>query len=278
MSAIERDVAGWWGDFEVGIGEGAVVEIGPLTLYARRDARTWTLRFERDSAAPRDRSRVRAPGGEPAFSANAHFSRVAFRATHSLLRLRPALPDRVLVVAPETRFSVAPREELMLFARVPVWLRVFAGDPPDVPALLREIITERLHDTWIGPAPSEGELGYASREDDFAPPDESAPAAHEAICPLHVNNRARSLLDLEGIRIPLPQLALHADGKGRLWTPTVNLVREPDGDFAELRIGEAAPAEAGPATREADARTPVERSRIVRVFGRLRRAEREERE
>lgn len=278
MNTAARTATRWWGDVEVGVGEGVTLEVGPLTFHARRDARTWTLRFERDRSAPRDRVAVRAPDPEPEFSADAHVSRVAFRATHSLFRVRPALADRLLVVAPEARFSVAPREQLTLYARVPVWVQAFAGDPPDVPALLREIMTERLRDTWVGPSPREGELGYATREDDFAPPDESAPAAHEAICPLLIHNRARSLLALEEIRIPLPHLPLYADAKHRLWTPTVALEREADGDLAELRLGETAPGEAGPSTRVTDARSPAERSRIVRLFGRLLRSDREEHE
>lgn len=256
----------WWGDSKVGVGEGATFHLGPLELHARRDARTWTLQFERTMSAPRDRVRVDVPASAPTFSPRAHLSRVAFRATNELLLVRPALPDRVLIVAPQIRFSVAPREDLTLFARVPVWMRIFAGDPPDVPALLREIMTVRLRDTWSGPTTRDGELGYATREDDFATPDESPPAAHEVVCPLRVNNRAPTLLALEEIRIPLPQLPLFADASGILWTPTVTLEREPDGDLAELRVAEEPPVDA---VRVAEPRVAAERRRIVKVFGNL---------
>lgn len=275
MSGLERHEAPWWGDYGIDFGACAAFFVGPLELHVERDRRTWTLTYERIAEAARDRVLLRIPSPPPKPRDGAHVFRVAFRETHELLRIRPALPDRLLVVAPEIRFSIAPREDLTLYARVPVWLQVYAGDPPDLPALLREVMTERLQETWSGPSMREGDLAYATREDDFAPPEESAPAAHEVLCPLRIINRARSLLSLREIRIPLVHLALFADIRHQLWTPAVTLEREPDGDFAELRIAEGPPPEAESVVRVGDPRQPELQSKIVRVFGNLWRTTRE---
>jgi hypothetical protein len=152
---------------------------------------------------------------------------------------------------------------------VPVRVQIYAGDPPDPPALLREFATQRLRDTWSGPSFRDGELAYASAETSFEPPEEREPGPHEAICPLNVNNRATSLLALDEIRVPLPHLALFADDRGRLWTQTVALERSSIGDLAEVRMLDDPPRDARGAVRLNEPRLAAERSSIVRIFGKL---------
>jgi hypothetical protein len=214
---------------------------------------------------------VPGPWQEPGPSATV--SRVVSRATHETLRVQPALPDRPLVVSPPPRFAIASRELVFLYIRIPVWVRLLSGDPP---AILREIATVRMRDTWSGATPREGELGYAGQENDFQSPQELPPAAHEAVCSIRVHNRAPAFLPLEEIRIPLPQLSLYSDSDARLWTSPVSLEREPDGDLAALHVMEDPPTEAKGTARIAEPRMHVERSRIVRVFGSLLRPHREE--
>jgi hypothetical protein len=272
MSEIVRQVSPWWGNFAVPESQCASLDVGPLEIRALRGAREWTIAVERDLQA-KDRVAVRVPGTWREPGPAATVSRVVSRATQETLRVQPALPDRPLVVSPPSRFASASRETVILYVRVPVWVRLLSGDPP---ALMREIPTVRLRDTWSGASPREGELGYSSEESGFHSPEEIAPAAHEAVCSVRVHNRAPTFLPLEEIRIPLPQLSLYSDSESRLWTSSVSLEREPDGDLAALHVMEESPAEAKGTARIAEPRMHVERSRIVRVFGSLLRPHREE--
>jgi len=272
MNEIVRQTPPWWGNFTVSESECAALDVGPLEIRALRSSREWKIAVERMPQA-NDRVLVRVPASWREPGPTATVSRVVFRATHETLRVQPALPDRPLVVSPPSRFAIASRETVVLYIRVPVWVRLFGGDPP---ALLREIATVRMRDTWSGTSPREGELGYASEEIDFHSPEEHAPFAHEAVCSIRVNNRAPTLLPLEEIRIPLPQLSLYSDSDARLWTSPVSLEREPDGDLAALHVMEEPPAEAKGTARIAEPRMHVERSRIVRVFGSLLRPHRED--
>jgi hypothetical protein len=224
---------------------------------------------ERTPDAPGGRSEVRIPAEPEEPRPGAVVSRIAFRETNEMLRLRPALPDRPLVVAPGERFAVAPSEDLTFYIRVPVRVQVFAGDPPNPPALLREAATVRLRDTWSGPSFREGELAYASAETTFEPPEQRAPGSHEAVCALRVINRAMRLLPLDEIRVPLSHIALFTDERGRLWTQGVVLEHSSDGDLAEMRVLDHPPHEAERVKRVSEPRFVADRSRIVKMFGRL---------
>jgi hypothetical protein len=272
MTEIVRRSSPWWGSFAVPESQSAAIDIGPLEIRVLRATREWTIAIERVVDAP-DRVLVEipAPWQEPAPSWRV--SRVAAKKTHEILRVEPALPNRPLVVTPQPGYSIAAREMVVLHVRIPVWIRLSSGDPP---ALLREVSTVRMRETWSGSSPREGEIAYSSDENRFESPEERPPAAHMAICAVRVHNRAASYLPLEEIRIPLPQMSLYADVDGRLWTSAVNLEQVPDTDHAELLVDEGPPPEAKTSARIAEPRMQVERSRIVRLFGSLLRHSRED--
>ena len=272
MNEIIRRSAPWWGNFAVPEMQCAAFDVGPLEIRALRQPRQWIIAVERNLQET-ERTLVRIPTDWQEPSSTATVSRVVSHATQETLRLQPALPDRPLVVSPPARFAIASRETVVLYVRVPVWVKLFSGDPP---ALVREIPSVRMHDTWSGPSPKDGELGYASDEHEFPSPDERPLGPHQALCSVRVSNRASVFLPIEEIRIPLPQLSLYSDSSSRLWTSPVSLEREPDGDLAALHVSEEAPAEAQGTARISEPRVQVERSRIVRVFGSLLRPHREE--
>ncbi|HET9888354.1 MAG TPA: hypothetical protein VFR10_12685 [bacterium] len=272
MNEIVRRAAPWWGNFAVPQSQGAAFDVGPLEIRALRQPRQWVIAAERNLPLT-DRILVRIPVDWQEPSPTASVSRVMSRATQETLRVQPVLPDRPLVVSPPPRFAIASRETVVLYVRIPVWVRLLSGDPP---ALLREMASVRMRDTWSGPTPKEGELGYASEEHDFPSPDELPLAPHHAVCSVRVSNRASVFLPIEEIRIPLHQLSLYSDSASRLWTSPVSLEREPDNDLAALHVSEEPPPEAQGTAQVSEPRVQVERSRIVRVFGSLLRAHREE--
>ena len=272
MNEFVRRSPPWWGSFTVPESHCAAIEVGPLEIRALRQPRQWIISVERNLQMT-DRVLVRVPVQWQEPGPKATVSRVVFHATHETFRVQPALPDRPLVVTTPSRFAIASRETVVLYVRVPVWVKLFSGDPP---ALVREVPSVRMRDTWSGPTPKEGELGYASEEHEFPSPDELPLAPYHAVCPVRVSNRAPIFLPIEEIRIPLPQLSLYSDSSSRLWTSPVSLEREPDGDLAALHVHEESPSEARGSARIAEPRVQVERSRIVRVFGSLLRPHREE--
>jgi hypothetical protein len=272
MNEVVRRSPPWWGNFAVPEMQCAAFDVGPLEIRALREPRQWIMAVERNlELTDRLLVRVPTPWEEPGLAATV--SRVVSRATQESLRVQPVMPDRPLVVSPPPRFSIASHETVVLYVRIPVWVRLFSGNPP---ALLREIPSIRMRDTWSGPSPKEGDLGYASEEHDYPSPDERPLAPHQAVCTVRVTNGASVFLPIEEMRIPLPQLSLYSDSASRLWTSPVSLEREPDNDLAAMHVIAEPPPEARGTARIAEPRVPLERSRIVRVFGSLLRPHREE--
>ena len=63
---------------------------------------------------------------------------------------------------------------------------------------------------------------------------------------VRIKNRAKSMLALERMQVPVTHLALYRASEGRLWTQDVVFERESDDDFVALRLGgRGKPAAAG---------------------------------
>lgn len=89
---------------------------------------------------------------------------------------------------------------------------------------------------------------------------------HRAITPVLIINHADATLSVERLNLPVPLLPLYAASCGQLWTPQVNLIREKDGDMAELKINNTPPAEAELPVQLSEPRTRADSSVLFRAF------------
>jgi len=159
-------------------------------------------------------------------------------------------------------------EETTLFVSTPLWLRL------EVEKLgqLLEVPSQQLSDTWFGPSTLVGELCYASHAAVGVDLKDVTFEPHRAVTPLRVRNLADSPLHLERIKLPVRYLAVYKSGKpsdSRLWTQTVTLEREADGDLAGLQLGKGAPREAGKTERLSAPRQRADKNLVVRAFSKL---------
>lgn len=191
--------------------------------------------------------------------------RFAFQRTESTLSIRPALADRGVVVRPDVIFSIPPKEESTVFISTPVWITLSPGTAEPV----LDVPCNRPSDTWFGPNTRVGELAYASRTRATQAFDEVTRMPHRAVSVVKIRNRAASALRVERIMMPVENLSLFADDAGYLWTETVTLEREADGDFAAMKLGKGAPDESGGAARIVGPREKHEKGISLRAFGSL---------
>jgi hypothetical protein len=158
--------------------------------------------------------------------------------------LSAALADRSVVTSSEQHLSVPAGEEVTVYVSSPLWVRIETGKPGK---LLCEIPVFRPSDTWFGPDTTEGELCYASRTFHRVSLEDVPVRPHRATTAVKVKNRARSMLALERMQVPVTHLALYRAGDRRLWTQDVLFEREGDDDFVALRLGgRGKPSAAGP--------------------------------
>lgn len=180
--------------------------------------------------------------------------------------LRPALPDRAVVLEPELPFVLLPRTEARIYVRVPLWLRIEADVGGGT--VLEEVPIVDLSDTWWGGF-IEGELCYwlhttARRE---IRPELVEP--HVAICPLQLVNQAAVDLRVEKLAFRVAHLTLFAHGTG-FWADTSRVRYQGETEGSRIDMMGRAPREAEGATMVTPPRSPAARGLRERTFARLR--------
>lgn len=258
--------ARWWGRYEIAIGAGLRLELGPLTVYAENRTREWRLHFDHGTRAEEDGVNVHradplvVPEGLPP-------TRFAQTREEGALTIGPALADRSVVARPESTVWLVGGDDITLYVSTPVWVSIATARTG---RRLIELPSLRPSDTWFGPSPREGELCYAIRTS--ARIDLARLLRHpvRAITRVTVHNRAEDPVKIERLNLPLHRLALYASPGGDLWTDPVDIERlDSDAPAGRLGIVSGPPAEAGHAERLAAPRGPARERTIIRALSAL---------
>ncbi|NBB99908.1 MAG: DUF432 domain-containing protein [Bacteroidetes bacterium] len=267
------DPSPWWGSYTLQQNEGARWQIGPMALWVLRAPQEWRVfhkqgddplasGLETEVPLPEDARATLLDGGDPSLQS----LRFSTRETTAQLQLQPALPDRPVVVRPETPIFIPPGENVTLYASVPVWIRIETGTPP---RLLHEVPSFRLSDTWFGPDTREGNLCYAIRTSGRFQLTELPKRLHRAIAPVIIHNRAEDNLALERLEIPVQHLALYEDATDALWTQAVQFTRGANDPGAQVRLTKGAPRQAPRANELQKPREETKKSLAVSTFSAL---------
>jgi hypothetical protein len=135
-----------------------------------------------------------------------------------VLRLVPLLPDKPVVIRPESIIKILPHEKVQFFLPLPIIVGI-QTERVDESVTLREIPFQKMPFTWFGETDT-GELCYS-----FATPLNSNFSELEfdlghAVCVLKINNDSPSSLDFHRLCIRAEHLRLY-QGPKSLWTNEV---------------------------------------------------------
>ena len=263
-----------WGPLPLPEDEIVPRRIGPRELWFQaRDGEIWIAHA--DAVSP-DEARSGGPWTEPPAPEppdEVEWFRWATPAGESELFLRPALPDRTLVLESERTFRLLTRAEARVYVRVPLWIRVElpigqTGGQTGAPLLLEEVPTLAMSDTWWGGF-MDGELAYwlpttARRE---MLPELHHP--HLAVCPLLLSNRSGSDLAVEKLALRAPHLSLFSH-RQNLWADEARVTYQGLAEGSQIEVGGRSPEEAPGALLVTPPRTPSQKSFRARTFDRLR--------
>ena len=227
----------WWGEVTLAVGKVARWRAGPSKVHVERRGSDWRVWHATEGDAYVVAAERLAPVADDA-PEGAPTLRFSFAESPDTLHVRPRLADRPVIVRPESPLAVPPGETVTLYASTPVWMalkfevrRSRRRRAPETDlAVVAELPTARPTDTWFGPNTRVGELCYAVRTAARTEVADLPLRPHRAVTALTVVNRADTPLDVARIEVPMPFLALHVDGGGRLWTDGVRFEREPDED------------------------------------------------
>lgn len=254
----------WWGDYQLVDGGRARFRVGPQRLWVGRHGQEWTIGYK-SGRNPLDNSlkverRAEAPWPDDLVENHFGVSRPLDR-----FRLDAMLPDRPLVAVPAVAFTIPEGESIRIFAPVPLWMRVTVGEQ----RVLYDQAVFQPSDTWFGTMTA-GELCYASRTHCLSQVSDLDVRPHRAVTAITIENKARTPLKLQRIKLPVPQLGLVYAPDGRLWTQGVRMLRREDTNYAEIRIEDHWPSVEAPGDvlQVASARKKSP-NLMIRAFGAL---------
>jgi hypothetical protein len=182
--------------------------------------------------------------------------------------VRPAMPNRPVVVAPEQPFHLPVRGSARVYVRIPLFARVVARGGAGPESVLAELPSLVLSDTWWG-THTEGQLAYwlPTRARRATSPEIFEP--HLAVCPLLLENASNEPLAVERLAIRTDHLTILGNGAAT-WTDEVLVEYQGASEGSELMYTGEALEEAGDVRRIAEPREIPPRGLRARTFGRLR--------
>jgi hypothetical protein len=256
----------WWGPSKVQPGQTGYWRIGPLRLWIQRLEGEWRIVHEQGSDSLDASLEREMPVEAGDLLSREDVCRYVFPDSSGNLVLGVALADRPVVSTSDKPLNVPPGEEVTLYVSSLLWVCIDAGKPAK---RLTEIPVFRPSDTWFGSDTQEGELCYAIKTFHRVKLDDIPVRPHRATTAVLVRNRAETMLKLERMRLPAPNLSLFQTEDGRLWTQDVIMERTGEDDFASMRLrnrttGTKAPA--GKAKLVSGPRQKAEDNLVVRAF------------
>lgn len=241
-----------WGPLDLSPGSSRELDIGTLHLEVHRTAEEVWLRRD-----PRPGMPVQADEWQRwAISGDAE------------LHLRPAGPDRLLVVSHEYPFRLPARRQAHFFVRVPLFVQVVASGPDLDDLVLSDEPAIVLSDTWWGTM-QEGELAYWLNTTARAEVTDDLFVPHAGMCPVHLENGSGEVLPVTRFAVRAQHLSLFAQG-GRMWTDEVRVRYHAAAEGSEIHFGGGPPDEAPGARTLATPRVALRRGLQARTFDRLR--------
>jgi hypothetical protein len=237
-----------WEPFEIEPAHCWHWQIGPLKLWLRRTENEWQLASERQPEE-QDSLVTHSSVAEPE---ELQWNRWSSGDEANVVQNIPVMPDRSLIVRPESPLRIPQGNKALFYVTIPVWVRVAVGDRAKV--TLSEEPSVILSHSWFGD-PVSGELCYSRQTSARRTLDALGPKPHRAICPVRVENDATTQLDLQRLCVRVGHLNIYSCNE-RLWTNDVAVIYKGEDKPSRFKYGERCPAIAGDGLLISKARTP----------------------
>lgn len=241
-----------WGVIDLDVGSEAERTLGDLTVRVRRTPEeVW----------------VHGAYGAPEPPANEDWTRWAVQRGDATA-LRPALPDRLVVVSPEQPFILPPHGWAHVFVRIPLFVALASVAEDGHETVLSRYPAMVLSDTWWGSF-TDGELAYWLTTKARRVVSPEIFGYHLAVCPLRLANESGDALPVEHFAVRVAHLTLFGRGSA-LWTDEVLVRYEGAEEGSEIRYTGRVPDVAGDVAPIAGPREAPPRGLTALTFGRFR--------
>jgi len=236
-------------------------QIGPLSLWAQLQDDEYLITSQYTDEET-DESQC-GPVSSDQVPEDLTWSRFIVREPSIGIRLRPALPDRPVVVSPELPIKLTSNSKAVFYVSIPVWVQVTTGKGEE--SLLMEIPSRVLSNTWFGDTMT-GELCYDLSTRARREFEKETSIDHLVLCPVSVRNDGSDPLDFQKLSVHVENLRVYR-GKRRLWSNEVGITYMGGDQPAEIRYSERKPNFEEGCELVNRERVPVQRSILRKSFG-----------
>jgi hypothetical protein len=250
---MEKNV---WGPMDLRDRECTHWRIGDVTLWARAYDDEWEI-------ASSYGARVVDSGECPEDVSWTRYVTVA----HDDLYTQPALPDRPVVIKPQSPIVILPGRWGRFYFSVPLWVR-FVSQPAGRSVTMAEVPTQSLSSTWFGDIAS-GELCYAIGSRLLRRPPAMDDNEAFARCEVEVRNGSRERLQFERICVHVEHMHLFATEE-KFWTNQLRVVFKGSDQVSQLTFLPRVPEVAGEARVVCEPREALEKNILKRSFNLIR--------
>ena len=193
------------------------------------------------------------------------WSRWPLKVNNRIIQLVPLLPDRAVVIKPESPFRIIKSEQVQVYTRVPIWVQMNVINNEVLH--LTDIPSTVLSNTWFGSV-LEGELCYwiSSGLRQSIEIDPRRP--HMAICPILLINHSEEELLIERIYLHVDNLSLYISNR-QLWSDETQIEYKGKEQISHISVSGKAPAESVSAVLITPPRNPVKKSFVAKTFSTL---------
>lgn len=226
-----RDLRQFWSPRRIGEDRVSLARLGPLRLWLARAEKEWGFACEYGEVGEiLDIAQV----PEDVVPANLDWITTVFSEAPREFHLKPAVPDRAVVVKPPYPVLIPPGESGTFHALVPVFITVVVSSGRKEMDLAT-FPSRQLSDTWFG-APTEGEFCYSlpfNAERDLG---ELKPLPNHLVCPIEIQNRSGLGLKFEKLCFRPEYVGIYC-GDRNLWCTPVRIQHDDSFKGTTIRYG-----------------------------------------
>ena len=223
-----------WEEFKVEEGNYYLRQIGPLRLWIQKQFDEWIVGWKYESEETNSISEQVLDTIE---ENDITWHRRVVKQKQDSIKLIPVMPDRAVVVKPESELKITREADATFFVRIPVWLKVCSR--ANYSETLYEIPSIVLSNTWFG-EPYDGELCYSLTTSARRSLEGLEPRAYQVICPIHIKNTVSEDLIFKRLCIQVSHLSIY-QSDDEMWTNKIHVQFRGEGKESSIKFEDSAP-------------------------------------
>jgi hypothetical protein len=176
------------------------------------------------------------------------------------LQLLPVMPNRPVIVRPESLIQIIPERSIMFYISIPVWIRIVL----DGELIITDIPTQILSNIWFG-EPLSGYLCYSVKSRALTDYNQKRAKPYTALCPVIIENNSTKNFVFNRLSIHTEHLGIYS-GKKHLWTNSIAVNLEGEDQRSAIEFSESAPNFEPTVNKLSNAREIISKKLYRKIF------------